>query len=208
MVKLKGPALSGAAAGALGGTLIFSQAKGRRYLKRWHKPTDPRSHKQIAMRAILRFLSQEWRKISTPDQLLWKPLAAQTNVSPFNAFQAFNLARWRDGHGPSQIPQTDTAGYFGTGTTPTATAVSRGVLFSRTVTTVENLWALSIYNVAASEDPYAWGRLINLLFERSVATHTWTWRPIPPGTYYFALSLCKIHGEQWTSQYNRTVVVT
>ena len=57
MVKLTGPAIAQGAAGQLAGELIFSDWKGRAYLKKHRKPKQPRTPPQLAMCAMLRFLS-------------------------------------------------------------------------------------------------------------------------------------------------------
>lgn len=207
MVKLKGPALSGAAAGALGGTLIFSEAKGRRYLKRWHKPKNPRTPSQKAMRAILRFLSEEWKNLSIPDKALWTPLAAKTNVPNFNAYQAFNIARWRSAKAPSQIPTTDSAGSFGNMGTMQCTAVSRGIKFDFTIIDDGERWANLIFHVPNYEDPWRWDRLVHLIQTRGSGYRSWIWRPLAPGTYNIAHNACKIHGQHWTGQFDDQVVV-
>lgn len=208
MVKLKGPSLAQDAAGGLAKTLIFSKSKGRTYLKRWAKPANPDTQGQKAMRAIMRFLSEEWRNLASADQLLWEPLAAQTRVSPFNAFQTLNLTRWRNGLAPTQVPVADSSGTWGTLLSQTVTPVSRGLTFAGDLATVAERWALLIYWVPSFGAPKEWGRFIHAIQTRTPGLFSWTWRPIPAGTYHLAVSTSRLHGFLWSSQWNYTRVVT
>lgn len=195
------------ASGSLADTVTFSKCKGVSYLKLHQKPKQPRSAKQNAMRAILRFLSEQWKNLSSSDMALWFNLATPANVSNFNAYVSFNLARWRSGLAPSQIPTTDTAGTYGSISPPTATPVSRGVQIDFTVTDPGNRWLNSIYHVASSEDPKRWDLLIHGMSTLTVGPKSWICRPLDPGTYHFTFGASKIHGELWSGDFHDTAVV-
>lgn len=102
MVKLTGPGLSTDASGSLADQLTFSSWKGKSYLKKHRKPKQPRAKGQVAMRAMMGFLSAAWAALSSADKATWTDLANRTNIPPFNAYQAENLKRWRSGRQPSQ----------------------------------------------------------------------------------------------------------
>jgi len=105
MVKLTGPALSTEAAGSLADQVTFSNWKGRAYLKFKSTPAQPNTPAQIAIRAAVAFTSTIWKHLPSDDTDTWRDLAAASNISPFNAMQAVNIARWRDENWPcTQLP--------------------------------------------------------------------------------------------------------
>jgi len=208
MVKLKGPSLATAAAGGLGEILTFSQSKGRSYVKKWSKPKNPKSATQQSMRATMAFLSEEWRGLSAAEQALWEPLAADANVPPFNAYLTFNLTNARNGLAPSKMPDPPRTGAYGGTTARTATAVSRGVLFEITVGAPGDGWGSHIYNLPSAGHPKSWDHLIHIINRETTGVASWTWRPITPDTYYFAIAPANRFGRLWTGQHDRTVVVS
>jgi hypothetical protein len=208
MVKLKGPSLSTAAAGGLGKTLIFAESKGRRYAKKWHQPANPKTKGQVAMRAMVRFLSQQWSLLSAADQATWEARAAATVISPFNAYQAFNLERWRRFQGPTQHLPTDVIFLPAILTYPTLSQVGRFIQFDGTVTDERETWAMLFYNVASAGAPPSWRDIIHFLDIPAAGSYTWRWGPLTPGTYYFRLSLTQIHGFRWTGAVSRQLTVT
>jgi len=50
---------------------------------------------------MFKFLSQIWAGLSDPNQASWESRAADSVISPFNAFIGYNQARWRSFKGPS-----------------------------------------------------------------------------------------------------------
>jgi len=110
MVKVTGPMLSQAAAGKIGESLIYSVNKGRAYVKKHTAPKQPKTGKQIGMRAIFAYLSKMWTTLSPAEKTTWQQLAALTNIAPFNAWQSYNTARYRDFWPPSiEHPAAKTA---------------------------------------------------------------------------------------------------
>lgn len=93
MVKLKGPGMASKAAGGLGKVLIFSESKGRPYAKRWSAPANPQTGGQIGVRAIVQWVSENWRLWPEDDRLTWEALAHQKRISPINACIGYNLER-------------------------------------------------------------------------------------------------------------------
>lgn len=110
MVKLKAPMMSLGASGSIGGAVVYSSAKGRAYARQLVIPSNPKSGPQVGMRAMLKFLSQQWASLSGVQQADWDTLAKATNISPFNAFVSYNQKRWRSFLGPSKLdPATEVA---------------------------------------------------------------------------------------------------
>lgn len=103
MVKLLGPAMSLDALGTLANTLVFSECKGRRYVRKHVKPKKTQTPAQIANRAMFKFLQQQWSAISPADQATWSAAAAAAAIAPNNAYCSTGLARWKSFHAPGQI---------------------------------------------------------------------------------------------------------
>ena len=93
MVKTRGPLASLQASGTFAGTLIHSSCRGTPYTKRHVIPTDPKTQKQLAGRAAMRWLQNAWPKVSAANRLTWAALAAQDNLPLYQAFLRFNLKR-------------------------------------------------------------------------------------------------------------------
>lgn len=141
MVKLGGPAMSLDASGTIGGILTFSKWKGRPYVRTRTIPANPKSAAQLAVRACLKFLSQNWVNVAGLDQATWDLGADSNKISPFNQFTKINLRNWRDFLAPGQkatLLRTD------------APAVISG-----TVATDEGRYAQSVVTLAAA--PFSWG---------------------------------------------------
>lgn len=110
MVKLRAPALGRDASGSLAGQVIFSTWKGKPYVKKHTKPKQPRTPKQVSMRAMMAFLSKQWSGLADVDQATWQNLALASQISPFNAYQKENLKRWRNYQAPSNVYPATQAG--------------------------------------------------------------------------------------------------
>lgn len=102
MVKLKGPSISTAASGKLANALIFGKSKRRAYMKKHAGPANPKTGKQLTVRAAMKFLSQQWKQLTPAQQTTWATLAQATQVSPYHAFIAFNQDRWNNFRAPSK----------------------------------------------------------------------------------------------------------
>jgi hypothetical protein len=122
MVKLKAPMMSLGASGSIGGAVVFSSAKGRAYARQLVIPSNPKSGPQVGIRAMMKFLSQQWTALSGVQKADWDTRAAQTNISPFNAFVAYNLVRWRSFLGPSKLDPADVIAVAPAAPTTTVTA--------------------------------------------------------------------------------------
>ena len=110
MVKLNGPMMSMDASGTIGDTITFSKWKGRSYARQRVIPSNPQTGPQTGIRAMMKFLSQQWKGLTAPNKATWVITAAQTAISPFNAYCAFNVNRWRSFKGPSkETPADETA---------------------------------------------------------------------------------------------------
>lgn len=75
MAKVLNPVMSTAARGKVGG-LIFNVWRGLNTVKGFKSPTQPRTSRQLAVRAILSSLSRAWATITTLQRDAWATWAA------------------------------------------------------------------------------------------------------------------------------------
>jgi len=124
MVKVAGPLFSLDASGTIGDAITASKWKGRNYFRSRVVPSNPKSGPQTGMRSMLSFLSKQWAGLSAANKATWDDRAKTTNISPFNAFTAYNQTRWRHFLAPSK---TDPATETGTAPSAPTTTVTAGV---------------------------------------------------------------------------------
>jgi len=75
-VKIKGP--GGNLSGALGKDMIFSSWRGKPYAKRYTKPRDPKSERQVDHRAVFHQGAKAWRAMKHSQKAFYDGLAADT----------------------------------------------------------------------------------------------------------------------------------
>lgn len=208
MVKVNGPAMSLDASGSLGGALVFSKWKGRPYVRVLVKPANPKSALQTSMRAMFKFLSQQWAGLSGADKATWEAKAEQLVASPFNAFVSVNQERWRNYLAPSMDD-------------PAAGGVSDTVLTSFTATAGVRQITLDI--TAGETSGTAWGcwlhRDLTTSFTPSISNViavipaadsvavTYVDTPLDPDQYFYRATCFDIDGAQLlnTAEVNATV---
>lgn len=202
MVKLKGPGLAAQASGQLADELVFSTWKGRPYLKTRSDPRQPQTDGQVAMRAAMRFLSTAWDALAAYAKATWQPLAAQTSVTPFNAYQGYNLTRWRSRRPPTaEYPAAET----GTGSTSQnyqATGVPRGMIVEWDPLNLNDNWGYLLYGQPGSYPARTWDKLILMQIGVTFDHIKWLWRPLDPGNYYFRLDAFTVTGFHWETTHS------
>lgn len=111
MVRTRGPLLSVNATGTLAKMLIHSSCRGTSYTKRHVIPHDPKTAKQMAGRAYMRWLTRNWAQVTTPQRNTWAALAESLNLPQYQAYLKHNATRWASFHGPTNAyPATDIQG--------------------------------------------------------------------------------------------------
>lgn len=101
MVKVIGPLGGFDASGSLAGSIVFSKWKGRNYVRRLVKPSNPKSPGQVGVRSMWKFLAQNWAGLTPASQATWNTAADRKVVSPFNAYMSLNQFNWRNFLAPS-----------------------------------------------------------------------------------------------------------
>lgn len=115
MVKLKGPSLATEATGSLADAVIFSKTKKRSYLKKHATPANPKTQAQQSVRAMITFLSKNWKNLTPIEKATWNTPAFLEKIAPYHAYLKINMQRWRTFRGPGKTyPVPDTSPFPGT----------------------------------------------------------------------------------------------
>jgi hypothetical protein len=124
--KLDGPLMSMGASGSIGGILTFGSNKGRNFVRQLVIPANPKTPAQSGVRSMMKWAGSEWRQLTDTDQATWESKAAQTNISPFNAFVSQAMDNWSNAKaGQRQDPAETVTTPSGPPTAITATVIER-----------------------------------------------------------------------------------
>lgn len=113
MVRLKAPLFSLDASGTVGKSITFAAWKGRSYARRHAIPANPNSGLQVGIRAVFRFVTQNYASLTAADISDWTDLAAADNITPLDAQirDAIDRARrnlgWRENTTDADPAQID-----------------------------------------------------------------------------------------------------
>lgn len=185
MAVVKGPLFSIGASGTVAGAVVYSTWKGRPYVRQHAIPANPRSAGQLSVRAMMQFLSQIWDGLTDADKADWDTRAAATNISPFNAFIAYNLTRWGLGDSPSKLdPATETGG-AGSLTNHAATAQSRAINVETECDTVADMWAIAVYRSLTTGLTGTRSQLVHVIPAGDLAVYEWLDFPLTVGVAQF-----------------------
>lgn len=185
MVRVNGPAFSLEASGQLAGAIVFSKWKGRPYIRELVKPSNPRSGPQVGIRAMLRFLTQNWQYVSSVNQATWKDRADAKVISNFNAYVGYNVYRWRDFLAPTQHdPEaaTDTPPTLGT---LAAAAGVRSITVTQPITTAADGWGVCFFRSLTGTFTSTFDKLRYVGRIVGTADVVFVDSPLDPGTYYY-----------------------
>jgi len=189
MVKLTGPALGQSASGTLAESVIFSSCKGRSYLKTYKKPKQPRTMPQVAMRAAMSFLSSQWVNVLPAFRETWLPAAQAAAISTFNAYQAANLNRMREGLAPSVFTPPSESGNAALIANWQVLDGIRSITIRFNISDPRQGWGITIYNVPGTGIQPTWHQLIHVTPALSTGWHDYVWPQKTPGTYWFTFKL-------------------
>lgn len=185
MVKVTAPMMSLGASGSIGDAMTFSTWKGRPYVRKLVKPANPRSGGQVGMRAMFKFLTQQWAKIGAPNQALWEPRADQGVYSPFNAYMSFNTKRWRDFLSPAMMDDPNQSAISPVLGVATATAGVRSITVSQAVTTENDGWGIAVFRSTSTGFSTSFDNLIACSDIVSISPAVVVDTPLIPDTYYY-----------------------
>lgn len=185
MVKLTAPCMSLGASGSIGGAMTFAAWKGRAYARQLVIPSNPQSALQVAMRAMLKFISQAWASVGTTPQGSWATRAAASNISGFNAFVSANQMRWREFQAPSQTDPAAETGTQPVATLDTAVGGVRHIDLTLTVTTANDVWGVMIFRSPTGTFATSLSNCVAILPVSGAGTIVWTDSNLVAGAYYY-----------------------
>lgn len=188
MVKVAGPMMSLAASGTLAKAITFSIWKGRPYVRERVVPANPKSGPQIGIRAMFKFLSQNWTPMGAALWSGWNDRADAQVISPFNAFMGFNQARWRNFLGPAALPTDLEEGTNGVYAAGSATAAVRQISITKELTTANQNWGFIIHRDPETGFDVAFSNAIAVVYTNALATYEYIDTPLAAGTYYYNFS--------------------
>lgn len=163
MVKLAGPLFSMDASGTIGNAVTFSKWKGRPYARQRVIPSNPQSGPQVGIRAMMKFLAQQWAGLGAVPKASWDTRAAQTAISAFNAFCAYNINRWRSFKGPSQDDPAAEVAAAGDAPTTTISAGIRQLQLSIAHGVASPTWGWLIYRSTVTGFTPAYSNLVAVI---------------------------------------------
>jgi len=194
MVKVYGPMMSMNASGKLADAVVFSSWKGRNYVRQLVTPSNPKSAGQTGVRAMFKFLAQNWAGLSSSHQATWDARAAETSISPFNAFMGYNQARWRNFTGPSWDYPAAAELQQCTFAAASATAGVRQITIAKEVTAQNNGWALGIHRDLETAFTPTFANCIAVIFAQAPAVYSYVDTPLVPDQYFYNFSAFTLDG--------------
>lgn len=127
MAVVKAPLFSLSATDSLAKAIVFTRWKGRQVIRKWVKPSNPRSGLQQGQRASLRWISRYWALLTAAQQTNWKTNAKKRAITGLDAFVAFNQGRVRRNQGIAIDPTLAAGAVEAAPTVPAATAGTKSV---------------------------------------------------------------------------------
>jgi len=208
MVRVQAPAMSLEASGSLGGALVFSRWKGRPYVRELVKPANPKSGGQVGIRAMLRFLSQDWVNLSTASKQTWDNIAKAKVISFFNAYIGLNVYNWRDFLAPGQEEPILRTGTDPTLGTLTAVAGVRSITVTQPITTAADGWGIIFFRSPTGTFDGTFDKCKRIGKINATANVVFVDSPLLPGTYYYSVRPVTKLGKLGTesTEVNATVV--
>lgn len=187
MVKLAGPCMSVGASGKLGGVLVYSNWKGIAYARTLVTPSNPKSVGQVSVRAMMKWLSQQWKNIGSTAQNTWLDRAAIANVSAFNAYCGYNLFRWRNFLAPTDTFPEATTDVAPTEGTLAAVASERTITVTQPITTAADGWGIMFFRSPTGTFESGYDNLKHIGLIAATADVVFIDTPLAAGTYYYEI---------------------
>lgn len=185
MVKVAAPCLSLDASGSIAGAMTYSKWKGRPYVRQLVKPANPKSVKQVSVRAMFKFLSQQWDGLSDAQKATWNDLAAAAVVAPFNSYVGFNQNRWRRGLTPCKETPPAATGGVGNIVFTSVTAGVRMATVRCTNTTNQDHFGILVARSVDTGFTPGFDSLIAVYSGWGAGAHDYVDSPLAAGTYYY-----------------------
>lgn len=185
MARVTGPLMSMDASGTVAGAIVFSRWKGLPYVRRHAIPQNPRSPKQVSVRAMMTFVSRTWGVLMSSHWADWEAAAETQHMSGFNYFVGKSMSRWRTFRGPQMaLPNQPVAPLSDPGVV-TVTGGVREATLSIAYGAVPPNWAWLVFAALGAPVVPSFSNLVGCFANVSdpdVFVHT----PIAPGVWHYA----------------------
>lgn len=183
MALVTGPLHSFEAHGQIGHALIYEEWNGRYYVKAYKVPTLRRVPAQRAVRAIIRFLTDEWENAPPVLKPTWEELGEKAGTSGIAEFCRVNFERIWTGRGPSiSYPGSEGIPTYILGTF-TVTGGAGYIDVKAGWQQAGSEWAIIVYSVPTARMPFP--KEIIAIFQPAdyPATETFRVENLEPGVY-------------------------
>lgn len=208
MARVTGPLHSDTASGSFAGSMVYSRWKGRAYVRELVIPTNPKSAKQLGVRAMMQFLSKLWTSLSAPEKASWLEDATAKSISAFNEFISANLLRWQNWLAPTQTNPATEASSALTISAHTYTGGVGQANLSVTASGTTNLQGIAILRSTAEITAPDWTQVIHIIPCTTVGPHVYIDSPLDAGTYHYRAVALNDDGKLGTVLADDTCVVT
>ncbi len=196
MVKLTGPMLSRAASGTLAGQLTFGFSGTTPTLRKKPTPKQPRSGLQISMRAMMTFLSKQWKNLTTNQQETWNLCGTHKQLDAYHRYLGHNLERWRNKTPPTKeypaAEQGDSAIF------PVYDAIGgvrHCVLSWYEWLDPKDTWTWLIFHKLGADPPENVQNLIHVGLYQVAPAKTFTHQNLPPGIHHYHFAMATDDGK-------------
>ena len=196
------------ASGTLADAATFSKWKGRAYARARVIPSNPKTPKQTGMRALIKFLAQQWASIGDTPQSSWVEKAKQTNISPFNSYTGTNAFNWRNGLYPSKAYPAARSSTAPGAPTLAATGGQRQVSLSITAGSPAPTWGYSIHRSPTTITTTDWTNCVAVIPKSPSEPTQWIDTPLPAGTYHYKVVPFNEDGKSGTASTDTSANVT
>lgn len=208
MVKLNAPLMSFDASGTVANAVTFAKWKGRPYARVRVVPANPKTPKQVGIRAVVKFLGQQWASLDDTAKSSWQELATQTNVSPFNAFVGKNAYDWRSQLYPTKTHPAARASTAPSTPTITITAGTRQASIAIAAGSTKPTWGYSIHRSQQTGLTANWTNCVALVQADANGAASYIDTPLQSGTYYYVAKPFNADGKDGTPSTQASANVT
>lgn len=189
--------------------MVFSKWKGRNYVRVLVKPSNPKAAKQLSVRGMFKFLSQEWKpNCGDADKASWNDRADDLVVSPFNAFMGYNQARWRNFKAPTQYDPAEETGTLQVAAGYHATGGIRLATVGYNVSAINEGWGHLLFRSTETGFDTGFDNLIAVMSDIGAGDIAYVDSPLIAGTYYYNWRKFTFSGNLGDETGQATAVVT
>lgn len=209
MVKLKGPGLATEASGTLADALTFAELRSRSYAKKHARPKNPKTPKQLGVRAMTGFLGAQWRILSPAEQASWQSKATAGRVYPYHAYIAANARRWQNFRTPSKADPAAEAHTLSDPPRLTLTPGTKMISVQLDHIGASSCWGYVLFrSLVTGFTPHPTNAVAAIPRTSGVFSEYYRDTPLEPGTYYYRVLGFRCDGVRGNHSPQKSATVT